>query len=112
MNIINISNMALSSCNDVEKLLNEIEENQIGYHHTIPGPFGSKRRKHVEIIIIIINIHSCLIIFSHIYRLYCIWSVSHIYIVSYDFVHIHHCIFIYYPNHATICSHGNEPIIN
>ena len=55
--------MALSSCNDVEKLLKEIEENQIGYYHTVPGPFGSKRRKYVEIIIIIIiiiNIHSYL----------------------------------------------------
>ena len=49
MNMIDISsNMA---CNDVEKLLKEIEENQIGYYHTVPGPFGSKRRKHVEIII-------------------------------------------------------------
>ena len=49
MNIINISsNMA---CNDVEKLLKEIEENQIGYYHTVPGPFGSKRRMYVEIII-------------------------------------------------------------
>lgn len=35
--------MALLSCNDVEKLLKEIEENQIGYYHTVSGPFGSKR---------------------------------------------------------------------
>ena len=49
MNIIDISsNMAYS---DVEKLLKEIEENQIGYYHTVPGPFGSKRRMYVEIII-------------------------------------------------------------
>ena len=66
---INIdSNMALLSCNDVEKLLKEIEENQIGYYHTVSGPFGSKRRKYVEIIIIMINIHSYL--FSVVYTDY------------------------------------------